>query len=126
MIAAGVAIAAVVSFVISAVLYAAPPVAALVSRTSTPRPGIGMPVQMLFVVLRGLLAAAVLATLLIAGDRHGAGAGAVLGAIVAVLPVTILAGAVVHENVPIPTALVHMTDWVLKLVVSGAVVGLFV
>ncbi|MFD3459680.1 DUF1761 family protein [Nocardia fluminea] len=126
MIAAGVAIAALVSFVISAVLYAAPPVAALVSRTSTPRPGIGMPVQMLFVVLRGLLAAAVLATLLIAGDRHGAGAGAVLGAIVAVLPVTILAGAVVHENVPIPTALVHMTDWVLELVVSGAVVGLFV
>ncbi|MEV6661607.1 DUF1761 family protein [Nocardia fluminea] len=126
MIVAGVAIAAVVSFVISAVLYAAPPVAALVSRTSTPRPGIGMPVQMLFVVLRGLLAAAVLVALLVAGDRHGAGAGAVLGAIVAVLPVTILAGAVVHENVPIPTALVHMTDWVLKLVVSGAVVGMFV
>ncbi|MFC9994205.1 hypothetical protein [Nocardia sp. NPDC127526] len=44
----------------------------------------------------------------------------------AVLPVTILAGAVVHENVPIPTALVHMTDWVLKLVISGVVLGLFI
>ncbi|MFE5476344.1 DUF1761 family protein [Nocardia sp. NPDC056541] len=126
MIVAGVVVAAVVSFVISAVLYATPPIAALVSRTSTPRPGIGMPVQMLFVVLRGLLAAGVLAALLVAGDRHGIAAGAAVGAIVAVLPVTILAGAIVHENVPIPTTLVHMTDWVLKLVVSGVVLGMFV
>ncbi|MFD6454001.1 DUF1761 family protein [Nocardia sp. NPDC060220] len=126
MIVAGVVVAAVVSFVISAVLYATPPIAALVSRTSTPRPGIGMPVQMLFVVLRGVLAAGVLAALLVAGDRHGIAAGAAVGAIVAVLPVTILAGAIVHENVPIPTALVHMTDWVLKLVVSGVVLGMFV
>ncbi|MGW0323884.1 DUF1761 family protein [Nocardia sp. NPDC003183] len=126
MIVTGVVVAAVVSFVISAVLYATPPIAALVSRTSTPRPGIGMPVQMLFVVLRGLLAAGVLAALLVAGDRHGIAAGAAVGAIVAVLPVTILSGAIVHENVPIPTALVHMTDWVLKLVVSGVVLGMFV
>ncbi|MGW6118336.1 DUF1761 family protein [Nocardia sp. NPDC055165] len=126
MIVTGVVVAAVVSFVISAVLYATPPIAALVSRTSTPRPGISMPVQMLFVVLRGLLAAGVLAALLVAGDRHGIAAGAAVGAIVAVLPVTILAGAIVHENVPIPTALVHMTDWVLKLVVSGVVLGMFV
>ncbi|MFD6399031.1 DUF1761 family protein [Nocardia sp. NPDC060249] len=126
MIIAGVVLAAVLSFVLSAALYATPPIAALVSRTSTPRPGISMPIQMLFVVLRGLLAAAVLATLLVAGDRHGVAAGAAVGAIVAVVPVTILAGAVVHENVPIPTAAVHMTDWVLKLVVSGVVLGLFV
>ncbi|SUA80281.1 Uncharacterised protein [Nocardia otitidiscaviarum] len=44
----------------------------------------------------------------------------------AILPVTILSGAIVHENVPIPTALVHMTDWVLELVASGAVLGLFI
>ncbi|WP_280467930.1 DUF1761 family protein [Nocardia cyriacigeorgica] len=125
MVVAGVVVAAIVSFVLSAVLYAAPPIAALVSRTSTPRPGLGLPVQMAFVLLRGLLAAAVLAALLIAGDRHGVAAGAALGAIVAILPVTILTGAIVHENVPIPTALVHMTDWVLKLVVSGVVLGLF-
>ncbi|GAB2712909.1 DUF1761 family protein [Nocardia thraciensis] len=126
MVVAGIAVAAVASFVVSAVLYASPPVAALVSRTSTPRPGIGLPVQMVFVLLRGLAAAAVLAILLLAGDRHGVGAGAALGAIVALLPVTILAGAIVHENVPIPTALVHMTDWVLKLVISGVVLGLFI
>ncbi|BDT88548.1 DUF1761 family protein [Nocardia cyriacigeorgica] len=126
MVVVGVVAAAIVSFVISAVLYATPPVAALVSRTSTPRPGVGVPVQMLFVLLRGLLAATVLALLLVAGDRHGVAAGAALGAIVAILPVTILAGAVVHENVPIPTALVHMTDWVLKLVISGVVLGLFI
>ncbi|WP_280346530.1 DUF1761 domain-containing protein [Nocardia neocaledoniensis] len=125
MIVAGVVVAAVVSFILSAVLYATPPVAALVARTSTPRPGIGMPTQMLFVLLRGLFAAAVPAILLTLADREGLGAGTLLGIILAIIPVTILAGAVVHENVPIPTALVHMTDWVLKLVVSGAVVGLF-
>ncbi|WP_280361589.1 DUF1761 family protein [Nocardia wallacei] len=125
MVVAGVVVAAIVSFALSAVLYAAPPVAALVSRTSTPRPGIGVPVQMASVLLRGLVTAAVLAALLVAGDRHGLGAGAALGAIVAIIPVTILSGAIVHENVPIPTALVHMTDWVLKLVLSGVVLGLF-
>ncbi|WP_228789055.1 hypothetical protein [Nocardia cyriacigeorgica] len=56
------------------------------------------------------------AVLLLAGDRHGAAAAAALGAIVAVLPVTILADAMVYENVPIPTALVHMADWGLELV----------
>ncbi|MBL1079452.1 DUF1761 family protein [Nocardia sp. 2] len=121
----GVVTAALVSFVLSAVLYAIPAVAALMSRTSTPRPGIGLPAQMASVILRGLAAAAVLATLLLAGDRHGAGTGAALGALVAILPVTILSGAIIHENVPIPTALVHMTDWILKLVISGAVLGLF-
>ncbi|MFE3443562.1 DUF1761 family protein [Nocardia sp. NPDC059180] len=126
MVVVGVVVAAIVSFVISAVLYATPPVAELVSRTSTPRPGFGLPVQMAFVLLRGLLAAAVLAILLVAGDWHGVGAGAALGAVVAILPVTILAGAIVHENVPVPTALVHMTDWVLKLVISGVVLGLFI
>ncbi|BCK54845.1 DUF1761 domain-containing protein [Nocardia wallacei] len=126
MILAGVAVAAIVSFAISAVLYATPPVAALVARTSTPRPGVGVPVQMVSVLLRGLLTAAVLATLLLIGGRHGVGAGTVLGAILAVIPVTILSGAIVHENVPIPTALVHMTDWVLKLIISGATLGLFI
>ncbi|MGX1806113.1 DUF1761 family protein [Nocardia sp. NPDC055321] len=125
-VVAGVVTAAIVSFLVSAMLYAAPPVAALISRTSTPRPGIGVPAQIGFVMLRGLAAAAVLATLLIVGDRHGVGSGAALGALVAVLPVTILSGAVVHENVPIPTALVHMSDWILKLVISGAVLGLFI
>ncbi len=75
MVVVGVVAAAIVSFVISAVLYATPPVAALVSRTSTPRPGVGVPVQMMFVLLRGLLAATVLAILLVAGDRHGVAAG---------------------------------------------------
>ncbi|WP_280332423.1 DUF1761 domain-containing protein [Nocardia wallacei] len=126
MILAGVAVAAIVSFAISAVLYATPPVAALVARTSTPRPEVGVPVQMVSVLLRGLLTAAVLATLLLIGDRHGVGAGTVLGAILAVIPVTILSGAIVHENVPIPTALVHMTDWILKLIISGATLGLFI
>ncbi|MEJ7651782.1 MAG: DUF1761 family protein [Nakamurella sp.] len=125
MLVLGIALAAIASFVVSAALYSLPPVAALISRTSTPRRGVRVPVQMLFVLVRGLIAAALLAVLLLTADRHGAGAGAALGAILAVLPVTILSGAVVHENVPIRTALVHMADWVLKLVISGLVVGLF-
>lgn len=125
MVIIGIALAAIASFILSAALYGAPPVAAMMARTSTPRPGVSVPLQMLFVLFRSLLAAAVLAALLSIAELHGAAAGAGLGAITAALPVTILAGAIVHENVPVPTALVHMSDWVLKLVVGGALVGLF-
>ena len=54
MIIWGIAIATVVSFLASAVLYALPPVSALVTRTSTPRPGLSVAAQMGSVVLRSL------------------------------------------------------------------------
>lgn len=125
MIVLGIALATVASFLASAVLYALPPVSALIARTSTPRPGIPVAVQMLSVVLRSLLAAGLVAGLMAAAGWHGAGAGTLLGLAVSVLPLTLLSGGVIHENTAVSAAGVHLLDWVVKLVLTGAIVGLF-
>ncbi|MEV6769606.1 DUF1761 domain-containing protein [Nocardia sp. NPDC051030] len=120
----GILIATVITFIFSAVLYALPPVARLMQRASTPRPDLPLPVMMASVVLRSLVAACLVAGLMAAAGWHGAGSGALLGLALGVLPVTILSGAVVHESTPIPLAAVHSIDWIAKLVIIGAVVGL--
>lgn len=125
MIVLGIAVATVASFLASAVLYALPPVSALIARTSTSRPGIPVAVQMLSVVLRSLLAAGLVAGLMAAAGWHGAGAGALLGLALSVLPLTLLSGGVIHENTAVSAAGVHLLDWVVKLVLIGAIVGLF-
>ena len=122
----GIAIAAVVSFVFSAILYGLPPVAKLVTRSSTPRPGIPVVAQMLLVVLRSLIAAVLIAGLMLAAGWHGPAQGVLLGLALSPFPALLLLGGVVHENTPIPVALVHLTDWVAKLAICGVIVGLFV
>jgi hypothetical protein len=122
----GIAIATIVSFIASAVLYALPPVSALVTRTSTPRPGLSVAAQMGSVVLRSLLASGLVAGLMVAASWHGAAAGALLGLALSVLPLILLLGGVVHENTAPSVATVHLLDWVIKLTVIGAIVGLFV
>ncbi|WP_335991411.1 DUF1761 family protein [Glycomyces sp. MUSA5-2] len=123
MVLIGIAVAAVVSFVFSAVLYGAPPVAAYVGRHSTPRPGVPVAVQMAAVVARSLVAAILVAGLMHAAGWEGAGAGALLGLALGVLPAAILAGAVVHEGIPVPLAALHAFDWIAKLTLIGALVG---
>ncbi|WP_217183892.1 DUF1761 family protein [Streptomyces sp. AC495_CC817] len=125
MLTIGILIATVVSFAASAVLYALPPVGALITRTSTPRPGVPVAVQMGSVVVRSLLAALLVAGLMAAAGWHGAGAGALLGLGLSVMPLILLFGGVVHEGTAIPTACVHLLDWVIKLTATGAIVGLF-
>jgi hypothetical protein len=123
MVFIAIAVAAVVSFVFSAVLYGAPPVAAYVGRHSTPRPGVPVAVQMAAVLARSLIAAMPIAGLMHAAGWEGAGSGALLGLALGVLPAVILAGAVVHENVPVPLAAIHSFDWIAKLTLIGALVG---
>jgi hypothetical protein len=112
------------SFAFSAILYAAPPVAAYTGRHSTPRPGVPLAVQMGAVVLRSLVAACLVAGLMRAGGWEGLGAGALLGLALGALPTAILSGAVVHEGVPVRLAAIHGLDWVVKLTLIGALVGL--
>jgi hypothetical protein len=126
MIAVGILIATIVSFIASAVLYAIPPASRLLARTSTPRPGIPFPVQMLSVVLRSLLASFLIAGLMIAADWHGPAAGGLLGLALTLMPLILLFGGVVHENTAIPTAGLHLLDWIIKLTLIGILVGLFV
>lgn len=126
MIALGILIATVASFAFSAVLYALPPVAKLLARTSTPRPGIPMAMQMVSVVLRSVLASGLIAGLMLAAPWHGPVAGALLGLALSVLPAVLLMGGIVHENTAVSIAGVHLLDWVAKLVIIGAIIGLFV
>lgn len=125
MFALGIAIATVVSFVASAVLYSIPSVAALVTRTSTPRPGIPMPVQMASVLLRSLLASGLVGGLMLAAEWHGPLAGGLLGLSLVVMPLILLMGGVVHENTSPSAAGIHLIDWILKLGIIGIIVGLF-
>ena len=126
MIILGIAIATIASFIASAVLYALPPVSALIARTSTPRPGLPVAVQMGSVLLRSLLASCLIWGLMAAASWHGPAAGAALGLALTVLPFILLMGGVVHENTALSAAAVHLLDWVLKLTIIGAIVGLFV
>lgn len=126
MIALGIALATVASFIASAVLYAIPPVSALASRTSTPRPGLSVGVQMASVVVRSFIASGLIAGILIAADWHGPIAGLLLGLALTALPLTLLMGGVVHENTALSAAAVHLVDWVVKLALIGTIVGLFV
>jgi hypothetical protein len=126
MIILGVALATIVSFLASAALYAAPPVSRLIGSRSTARPGIPVVAQMLLVVFRSLVMALLVLGLMSAAGWHGAGSGALLGLALASLPAVLLLGSVVHENTPVPVASVHFTDWLVKLVIIGALVGAFI
>lgn len=126
MIALGIAVATIVSFIASAVLYSIPPVATLVTRTSTPRPGIPMSVQMASVLLRSLLASCLIAGLMAAAGWHGPLAGGLLGLALVVMPLILLMGGVVHENTAPSAAGIHLVDWIVKLTIIGVIVGLFI
>ncbi|WP_309127086.1 DUF1761 family protein [Microbacterium sp.] len=126
MIVLGIAIATVTSFIASAALYAVPQVSGLVTRNSTPRPGLSPAVQIGSVALRSLIASCLVAGLMAAADWHGAATGALLGLALSALPLILLMGGVVHENTALPTAGVHLLDWVLKLTIIGTVIGLFI
>ena len=126
MIVPAIVLATVASFIASALLYAVPPVSALISRTSTPRPGLPAAAQMASVVLRSLIVSCLVAGLMIAAGWHGAGSGSLLGLALCTRPLALLMGGVVHENTALPAAGVHLLDWILKLVIIGAIVGSFV
>lgn len=125
MIGLGIVVATIASFIASAIIYAAPPVSALVGRASTARPGLPTAVQMASVLFRSLIASCLIAGLMVAANWEGLTAGAALGFALASLPAILLMGAVIHENTPIPVAAVHLLDWVVKLVLIGTIVGLF-
>jgi hypothetical protein len=82
--------------------------------------------QMASVILRSIVTASLVAGLMVAANWHRAGAGAILGLALTTLPAVLLFGAVIHEGTPIRVAAIHLTDWAFKLVIIGALVGIFV
>ena len=92
----------------------------------TPRPGLPVAAQMGSVLLRSLLASVLVAGLMAAAGWQGPLSGLLLGLSLSVLPLILLSGGVVHENTAIPTASIHLLDWVVKLTLIGAVIGAFI
>lgn len=123
MVVIGIVVAAVVAFVLSSTYYALVPTGRADGGTATG----GRPAawQVAVELLRSTLVAWLLAGLLLAAGWGGAGQGALLGAALWVLPVVLLAGSVVWEQVPVRTAASHAGDWLVKLAVVGAIVGAF-
>jgi hypothetical protein len=78
---------------------------------------------MLFVIAQSLVVASVLTYL---GSRLGIvdrRAALRLGAMVWILPASILLGSVVHENVPPALGAIHAGDWLAKLLLMSVILG---
>jgi hypothetical protein len=113
------------AFVASAVWYTlfAGPMANL---SNTAEAGSGTPVwTMLFVIAQSLVVAFM--TAYFASHLGVAGlAGALgMGALLWVFPAAILLGSVVHEGVPLALAGIHAGDWLAKLLLIAAIVGIW-
>ncbi|MGB7448001.1 MAG: DUF1761 family protein [Ornithinimicrobium sp.] len=123
MIFLGVALGAIAGLVLGGVYYSALPV--------SPAPGHSAPtraagLQAVVELARSAFVSALLAGLMSAAGFSGALTGGLLGLALWVLPVVLLVGSVFHEGTPIRTAALHAGDWLLKLLVVGALVGSFV
>ena len=75
--------------------------------------------------VRNLAVASLIAGLLAAGSWEGLGAGLLVGVALWTIPVVLLAGSVFHEGVATRRAALHGVDWLLKLGVTGAILGPF-
>ncbi len=121
MIAIGLLVAAVMGFVASGIFYATVPTETSVSASSPSRTTRTLvPVEL----LRNLTVAGLVAGLLASADWSGVATGALLGLSLWALPLVLLAGSVFHEGVPMRRAAIHAGDWLIKLVVIAAIVGL--
>lgn len=118
-----VAVAAIAGFVAAFAYYAVfgERLAAAGSAVTDERPPAWIPV---FELAKHLVVAAVVAGLVVAMDVT-TWLGALLVGLVMWLgfPAVLLAGSVVHENVPWKVALIHAGDWFAKLVIVAVIIG---
>jgi hypothetical protein len=121
MVALGIISATIAAFVLSAVYYGSMPGGSATDMAPT-RPVVA---QVLVELARNAAVAVLIAGLLGIAEWSGLGNGMVLGCALWALPVVLLAGSVFHEGVPIRRAGLHAVDWLIKLVVIGAISGLF-
>jgi hypothetical protein len=86
----------------------------------------GTPIwTMLFVIAQSLVVA-LMVTYFVSrlGITIFAGAAG-LGTLVWIFPAAILSGSVVHEGVPLALAAIHAGDWLVKLLLIAAIVGVW-
>ena len=120
MTALGVAVATVVAFLVSGVYYgllAPAPAGGAPERSAAATAAVEL--------VRSAAVVGLLVGLLAALEVRDPLGGAVLGLAMWVLPLVLLAGSVFHEGTPVRNAVLHAGDWLIKLVVIGVVLGLF-
>jgi hypothetical protein len=125
MIAVGIGVAAVAAFVLSSVYYSvAAPLERQVLGDRTLDRGDVVPWKVGAEVLRTVLVAGVFAWAATRADLLALPGSLVLALVLWVgFPVVLLAGSVTWERVPPVTAALHAGDWLLKLLLIGAVLG---
>jgi len=120
-----VAVATIAAFLLSGAWYALlpaqspPSVTAEASEAKAPSPPV-----VLGEIVRSAVVATVIAGLAAKLDAASIGEGAMLGLVLWVgFPAVLFAGSIIHERYPVRLAAVHLGDWLLKLVLIGAIVG---
>jgi len=125
MVVLGVAVASLAAFVLSSVYYVViTPVERRVLGDRALDRGRPAPWKAATELVRTAVVAGVFAWLAARADLLDL-PGSLLLAVVAWLgfPVVLLSGSVVWERVPVVTAAIHAGDWLLKLALIGAVLG---
>jgi hypothetical protein len=119
-----VLVASVAGFVVSSAWYTAfGTVWASLSEVAAERPA---PWKMAAEFVRTLLLVTVFAGLLTAVGVDGVTGALGLALVLWVgFPVLILAGSVLHENVPVRLAVLHAGDWLVKILVVAVIVGVW-
>jgi hypothetical protein len=122
-------VAAVVAFVSSVVWYAVfgKAMADLRGTDAAAGSDSGTPPiwAMLFVVAQSLVVGFMVAYFVSRLGITGLASAAGFGALVWIFPAAILLGSVVHEGVPLALAGIHAGDWLVKLLLIAAIVGVW-
>jgi hypothetical protein len=125
MIALGVAVAAIAAFVLSSAYYAAAtPFERRALGDRAPDRGRPAPVTVVAELLRTALVAAAFDWVAFRANLLELPGSLLLAVVIWVgFPVALLTGSVAWEKVPPLTAAMHAGDWLLKLLLIGAVLG---
>jgi len=122
-----IVVAAVAAFVVSSVWYTIFGKTVAVARGEAASDTGRMPVWKLLVELvRSLVVATVLAGLCVKLGASSVAAAMLLGFVLWVgFPLVLWTGAIIWENVPVKLAAIHAGDWLAKLVLVAAIVGVW-
>lgn len=122
-----VVVAALAVFVASSIWYIVlTPIEARALGTAAIDRGKPSAQKALLELLRSVLLAAVMVGIAHTAHLHGVGSAVLLGLVLwAGFPFVLLTGSMMWDSVPTPTAVLHGGDWLLKLVLISAIVGLW-
>jgi hypothetical protein len=116
-------VAAVVMSVVWYTLFAGP--MAELGNAGSAGSGTSQMLAMLFVVAQSLVVASMVAYFASRLGITGPVGAVGFGVLIWIFPAAILLGSVVHEGVPLTLASIHAGDWLAKLVLISAIVGVW-